>query len=152
MGAASQAQCVQRCGRAGREAPGKCFRLFPEAFFRELPAAALPEIQRSSLVAVVLQLKAIGVADVVGFDFLDPPPRDMLKAALNTLYALQATVSIDSLISQLVPMCTLVVHFAECMFPFEQLQACLNSMLLYRSRLQYAFLWLCVAMQVWFCF
>lgn len=86
---------MQRCGRAGREAPGKCFRLFPEAFFKELPAAAVPEIQRSSLVAVVLQLKAIGIADVVGFDFLDPPPREMLKAALNTLYALQATVSND---------------------------------------------------------
>ena len=98
VGAASQAQCMQRCGRAGREAPGKCFRLFPEAAFKELPAAAPPEIQRSSLVAVVLQLKALGVADVVGFDFLDPPPRDLLKAALNTLYALQATVSCRSLV------------------------------------------------------
>ena len=92
VGPVSQAQCLQRCGRAGREAPGKCFRLFPEAEFNALPAATTPEIQRSSLVAVVLQLKAIGVRDVVGFDFLDPPSTDMLKAALNMLHALQATV------------------------------------------------------------
>jgi hypothetical protein len=47
-------------------------------------------------VAVVLQLKAIGISDVVGFDFIDPPPLDMLKAALQTLYALQATVSANT--------------------------------------------------------
>jgi hypothetical protein len=89
---ASQAQCMQRTGRAGREAPGKCFRLFPEAAFSDLPTSTIPEIQRSNLVAVVLQLKAVGVADVLGFDFLDPPPRDALKNALATLYALQAMV------------------------------------------------------------
>jgi HrpA-like RNA helicase len=89
---ASQSQCRQRTGRAGRDAPGKCFRLFPEAAFAELPAATVPEIQRSNLAAVVLQLKAIGVDDVLNFDFMDPPPREALKNALSSLYALEAMV------------------------------------------------------------
>lgn len=88
----SKAQCRQRSGRAGREAAGKCFRLFPEAVFHGLPDAAVPEIQRSNLISVVLQLKALGVTDVLQFDFMDPPPRSALKTALSSLYALQAMV------------------------------------------------------------
>lgn len=88
----SKAQCRQRSGRAGREAPGKCFRLFPEASFHDLPETAVPEIQRSNLASVVLQLKALGVNDVLTFDFMDPPPRTALKTALASLYALRAMV------------------------------------------------------------
>lgn len=89
---ASKAQCRQRSGRAGREAPGKCFRLFPEAAFHDLPETTVPEIQRSNLASVVLQLKAIGVDDVLTFEFIDPPPRTALKTALASLYALRAMV------------------------------------------------------------
>lgn len=88
----SQAQARQRAGRAGREAPGKCFRLYPEAAFAALPATTIPEIQRSNLATVVLQLKAVGVADVLGFEFLDPPPRAALLRALELLFALGALV------------------------------------------------------------
>lgn len=88
----SQAQARQRAGRAGREAPGKCFRLYPEAAFAALPATAVPEIQRSNLATVALQLKAVGVADVLGFEFLDPPPRAALLHALELLFALGAMV------------------------------------------------------------
>ncbi len=59
----------------GREAPGKAFRLYTERAFDELAPATPPEIQRSNLGSVVLQLKAMGVEDVVGFDFMDLPPR-----------------------------------------------------------------------------
>ena len=62
-------------GRAGREGPGKCFRLYTEEAFWGLEEATVPEIKRSNLASVVLQLKALGVDDVAGFDFLDPPPR-----------------------------------------------------------------------------
>ena len=62
-------------GRAGREGPGKCFRLYTEDSFWGLEDVSVPEIKRSNLASVVLQLKALGVEDVVGFDFLDPPPR-----------------------------------------------------------------------------
>eukprot|EP00892_Ulva_mutabilis_P000226 jgi/Ulvmu1/10203/UM060_0003.1 len=94
---ASKAQCRQRSGRAGRESPGKCFRLFPEAVFHKLPDAPVPEIQRSNLSSVVLQLKALGVEDVLTFDFMDPPPRSALKTALSSLYALQAMDSTGNL-------------------------------------------------------
>ena len=89
---ASKSQCRQRTGRAGREAPGKCFRLFPEAAFLRLPNATVPEIQRSNLAAVVLQLKALGVKNVMTFGFIDPPPKTALKTAIASLYALRAMV------------------------------------------------------------
>ncbi|KAL1858289.1 hypothetical protein VTK73DRAFT_7854 [Phialemonium thermophilum] len=49
-----------------------------------------PEIQRTNLCSVVLQLKALGIEDLLGFDFLDPPPTELLIKSLNQLYALQA--------------------------------------------------------------
>lgn len=60
---------------SGREAPGKAFRLYTEDSFAALPATTPPEITRVNLGSVVLQLKALGVADVAGFDFMDPPPK-----------------------------------------------------------------------------
>lgn len=54
-------QAKQRTGRAGREAPGKCFRLYPEYAYETLLDKAVPEIQRASLSSVVLQLKTLGV-------------------------------------------------------------------------------------------
>ncbi|KAL4447805.1 hypothetical protein ABPG75_005024 [Micractinium tetrahymenae] len=86
----SQAQARQRSGRAGREAPGKAFRLYTEASFRQLPPATVPEIQRTNLASTVLQLKALGIHDVLGFDFMDPPPRPALLRSLELLLALGA--------------------------------------------------------------
>ena len=91
----SQAQARQRAGRAGRDALGKCFRLYPEATFATLPVATVPEIKRSNLAGVVLQLKAAGVADVAAFPLLDPPPRAALLKALELLYALEAIVRLQ---------------------------------------------------------
>lgn len=59
----------------GREAPGKAYRLFTEEAFAALTPTTPPEIQRSNLGSVVLQLKALGVSDLVNFDFMDPPPK-----------------------------------------------------------------------------
>lgn len=86
----SQAQARQRSGRAGREGPGKAYRLYTESSFRELAPTTLPEIQRTNLAAVVLQLKALGIQDIIGFDFMDPPPRPALLRALELLLALGA--------------------------------------------------------------
>ena len=97
----SQAQARQRAGRAGREAPGKCFRLFTEAAFRALAPDTVPEIRRVGLGATVLQLKALGVGDVVGFDFLDPPPRGALLRAVELLLALGALRSSDGALTPL---------------------------------------------------
>ena len=62
-------------GRAGRERPGKCFRLYPESEFGQLADSTEPEIKRCNLSNVILQLKALGVDDIIGFDFLEKPSR-----------------------------------------------------------------------------
>jgi pre-mRNA-splicing factor ATP-dependent RNA helicase DHX16 len=87
----SRAAANQRMGRAGRVRPGKCFRLYTKfAYFSEMDESPTPEIQRTSLSSVVLQLKALGIDDLLGFDFLDPPPTELLIKSLNMLYALGA--------------------------------------------------------------
>lgn len=50
----------------------------------------VPEIQRTNLANVVLMLKSLGIHDLVGFDFMDPPPAETLLRALELLYALGA--------------------------------------------------------------
>jgi ATP-dependent RNA helicase DHX8/PRP22 len=87
----SQASARQRAGRAGRTGPGKCYRLYTEqAFKSEMLATNIPEIQRTNLGNVVLQLKAMGINDLLGFDFMDPPPVATLVGALEALHALGA--------------------------------------------------------------
>jgi ATP-dependent RNA helicase DDX35 len=85
----SQASANQRAGRAGRVRPGKCFRIFPEPSFSRLPIHSVPEIQRTSLASVVLLLKALGVDDVVHFDFISPPSVESLVQAMELLHALK---------------------------------------------------------------
>ncbi|KAH8019289.1 hypothetical protein HPB51_018684 [Rhipicephalus microplus] len=70
----SKASSQQRAGRAGRTRPGKCFRLYTEkAYKTEMQDQTYPEILRSNLGSVVLQLKKLGIDDLVHFDFMDPP-------------------------------------------------------------------------------
>lgn len=70
----SKASAQQRAGRAGRTRPGKCFRLYTEkAYKSEMQEQTYPEILRSNLGSVVLQLKKLGIDDLVHFDFMDPP-------------------------------------------------------------------------------
>jgi pre-mRNA-splicing factor ATP-dependent RNA helicase DHX16 len=88
---ARQASANQRAGRAGRVAAGKCFRLYTAwAFKHELEECTVPEIQRINLGNAVLMLKALGIKDLMNFDFLDPPPHESLVLALEQLYALGA--------------------------------------------------------------
>ncbi|KAH0565835.1 hypothetical protein GP486_000757 [Trichoglossum hirsutum] len=86
----SQASAAQRAGRSGRTKPGKCFRLYTEAAYKALPEANIPEIQRSNLAPMVLQLKALGIDNIVRFDFLTPPPAELIIRALELLYSLGA--------------------------------------------------------------
>jgi HrpA-like RNA helicase len=86
----SKASARQRSGRAGRETSGKCFRLYPESVFDELESQTVPEIQRTSLANAILQLKAIGIDDVLGFDYMDAPSVMALKRGLELLLSLQA--------------------------------------------------------------
>ncbi|KAF4947915.1 hypothetical protein FGADI_10075 [Fusarium gaditjirri] len=87
----SRASANQRSGRAGRVGPGKCFRLYTKfAYMNEMDESTMPEIQRTNLNGVVLQLKTLGINELLDFDFMDPPPTEALIGALNQLYALQA--------------------------------------------------------------
>jgi pre-mRNA-splicing factor ATP-dependent RNA helicase DHX16 len=87
----SKASASQRAGRAGRVAPGKCFRLYTAwAYQNELEDNTIPEIQRTNLGNVVLMLKSLGIDDLIHFDFMDPPPAETLIKALEMLYALGA--------------------------------------------------------------
>ncbi|KAL2143892.1 hypothetical protein VTI28DRAFT_9880 [Corynascus sepedonium] len=86
----SKASAAQRAGRAGRTKPGKCFRLYTEEAYQSLPDANIPEIQRSNLAPFILQLKALGIDNVLRFDFLTPPPAELMIRALELLYSLGA--------------------------------------------------------------
>jgi ATP-dependent RNA helicase DHX8/PRP22 len=87
----SQAQANQRAGRAGRTGPGKCFRLYTEAAYQsEMLPTTIPDIQRQNLSHTILMLKAMGINDLLRFDFMDPPPVNTMLTALEELYALAA--------------------------------------------------------------
>lgn len=86
----SKASAAQRAGRAGRTRPGKCFRLYTEDAYDSLPDANPPEIQRSNLAPFVLQLKALGVDNVLRFDYITPPPAELMVKALELLFSLGA--------------------------------------------------------------
>lgn len=91
VSAISKASSQQRAGRAGRTRPGKCFRLYTEkAYQTEMQDNTYPEILRSNLGTVVLQLKKLGIDDLVHFDFMDPPAPETLMRALELLNYLGA--------------------------------------------------------------
>ncbi|XP_028405343.1 ATP-dependent RNA helicase DHX8-like [Dendronephthya gigantea] len=85
----SQAQAKQRSGRAGRTGPGKCYRLYTERAYRdEMLQTAVPEIQRTNLTSTILSLKAMGINDLLAFDFMDPPPMETMITAMEQLHSL----------------------------------------------------------------
>ncbi|GME62145.1 putative ATP dependent RNA [Neofusicoccum parvum] len=86
----SKASATQRAGRAGRTKPGKCYRLYTEQAWDSLPEATVPEIQRSNLAPVILQLKSLGIDNIARFDYLTPPPAELIIRALELLYSLGA--------------------------------------------------------------
>lgn len=86
----SKSSARQRMGRAGREAPGLCFRLYTEDSFDQLEEDAIPEIKRCNLESAILSLKATGIDDVTRFDFMDRPSKSGLLRSLEHLYALEA--------------------------------------------------------------
>jgi len=81
---------TQRTGRAGREAAGKCWRLYTEKDYGLLEPITLPEIMRCDLADAVLKMKANGVEDVLSFPFLSPPSKETMARSLLQLYQLGA--------------------------------------------------------------
>ncbi len=87
----SQESAEQRAGRAGRTRPGKCYRLYTEeSFKKDLNPSTIPEILRSNITSVVLNLKNLGIDDLVHFDFIDPPAPETMMRALEMLNYLGA--------------------------------------------------------------
>jgi len=85
----SKASAQQRAGRAGRTRPGKCFRLYTEeAFRKELMEQTYPETLRTNFASTVLELKKLGIEDLVHFDLMDPPAPETLMRALEELHYL----------------------------------------------------------------
>ena len=86
----SQASANQRAGRCGRVAAGICIRLYDEADFAKRPRFTDPEILRSSLAAVILRMKSLGLGDVRAFPFIDPPPARAIADGFDLLAELNA--------------------------------------------------------------
>lgn len=86
----SQAAANQRAGRCGRVAAGICIRLYDEADFAKRPKFTDPEILRSSLAAVILRMKSLGLGDVRAFPFVDPPPTRAIADGFDLLAELNA--------------------------------------------------------------
>jgi pre-mRNA-splicing factor ATP-dependent RNA helicase DHX38/PRP16 len=104
----SQANANQRSGRAGRTGPGRCYRMFTEAAYKdEMYVNTIPEIQRTNLANVVLLLKSMGVENLLEFEFMDPPPQDTI---LNSMYQLWILGSLDN-IGSLTPLGEKMVSF-----------------------------------------
>lgn len=86
----SQASANQRKGRCGRTSDGICIRLYDEQDFASRPEFTDPEILRTNLASVILQMTSIGLGDIGAFPFIDPPDRRNVTDGVNLLHELGA--------------------------------------------------------------
>lgn len=89
----SQASANQRAGRCGRTGPGVCIRLYSEDDFLNRPAFTDPEILRSNLAGVILQMKAGNLGDIEKYPFIDAPDSRFIRAGYRLLEELGAIPS-----------------------------------------------------------
>lgn len=91
VGWISKAAANQRAGRAGRTGPGHCYRLYSSAVYeRDFAEFSAPEIERTPIEGVVLQLKSMGIPSIVHFPFPTPPDRESLLKAERLLEYMSA--------------------------------------------------------------
>jgi len=86
----SQASADQRKGRAGRESPGICIRLYAEDDFTARPAFTPPEVLRTNLASVILQMAALELGEPQDFPFVDPPDTRLINDGYKLLQELKA--------------------------------------------------------------
>ncbi|MBU0500957.1 MAG: ATP-dependent RNA helicase HrpA [Gammaproteobacteria bacterium] len=86
----SRASADQRKGRCGRVAEGICIRLYAEEDFTARPEFTEPEIQRTNLASVILQMKILGFGEIERFPFVDPPDSRMIKDGYRVLHEIGA--------------------------------------------------------------
>ena len=86
----SRAAAEQRKGRCGRTQPGKCYRLYTKATLQSMQPVVVPEIQRTNIAHIVLELKALGIENFLDFQWLDAPQERFVVQAFSSLYSLRA--------------------------------------------------------------
>jgi len=96
----SKASADQRKGRCGRVSEGICIRLYSEADFASRATFTDPEILRTNLASVILQMKAFGLGELEDFPFLDPPDYRQIRDGYQTLHEL-AAIDEDNQITQI---------------------------------------------------
>ena len=132
----SQASANQRAGRCGRVADGVCIRLYDEADFANRPRFTDPELLRSSLAGVILRMKSLGLGDVVGFPFIDPPSSRLVTDGyqlLAELHALDEQGQLTRIGTQLAKL-PLDPRIARMLLAAEQ-QRCVSEVLIIASAL-----------------
>ncbi|MBW8328645.1 MAG: ATP-dependent RNA helicase HrpA, partial [Thiobacillus sp.] len=132
----SQASANQRAGRCGRVADGVCIRLYDEADFGNRPRFTDPELLRSSLAGVILRMKSLGLGDVVGFPFIDPPSSRLVTDGyqlLAELHALDEQGQLTKIGTQLARL-PLDPRIARMLLTAEQ-QRCVREVLIIASAL-----------------
>ena len=95
----SRASCNQRKGRAGRTAPGICYRLYTKKDYSDRPLYTTEEIKRTDLSEVVLRMAELGIEDFTEFDFITSPGREGITSAVETLRLIGALDDHDRLTS-----------------------------------------------------
>lgn len=93
----SRASCNQRKGRAGRTAPGVCYRLYSKKDYSSRPLYTTEEIKRTDLSEVVLRMAELGIEDFTEFDFITSPGREGITSAVETLRLIGALDERDRL-------------------------------------------------------
>lgn len=93
----SQASANQRAGRCGRVSNGVCYRLYAQDDFNNRPAFTDPEIVRTNLAAVILQMLQLNIGDIRSFPFVDPPDNRMINDGFKLLEELQAVTANEKL-------------------------------------------------------
>ena len=86
----SQASANQRAGRCGRVAEGICIRLYSEEDYLSRPEFTEPEILRTNLSSVILQMTALKLGDIEDFPFVEPPEDKMIRDGKNSLFEVNA--------------------------------------------------------------
>ncbi len=86
----SKSSCEQRAGRAGRTAPGRCYRLYSEEEYNSREMFTLEEILRTDLSEVIIRMSELGIYDWEKFPFITRPKDDAIKSAEETLLLIEA--------------------------------------------------------------
>lgn len=89
----SKSSAQQRKGRAGRTAPGRCYRLYSETSFEKMDDMAKPEILCTHVGSAILQLLSYGICDCHEFDFVESPPPEAMTNAMMLLEGLGACLN-----------------------------------------------------------